>query len=210
MGHAEREETLSGVSVMPCGCGFSSATLENIQFFNLLVCFFYIYWPKSCIVEYYKHFVMSSVCLLWGWPFVPLYHLCLSNILLSEFMGKLNHIQSCKNFPAGLWFLGFSMMFIVWCNYCLQNMTMKVTSCDDQKYLLTICFCVSEWIGSFLPTWSDQNSKRQGATSFYLKIKIGYILKPLCMFYISCHTNTVHYHTGYSAWRPKMCRSQID
>lgn len=33
MCHAEREKTLSRASVMPCGCGTCSATLENIKFF---------------------------------------------------------------------------------------------------------------------------------------------------------------------------------
>lgn len=47
MCHAEREKTLSRASVMPCGCGTCSITLENIRnrFFNMYEC--YIYWPKS-------------------------------------------------------------------------------------------------------------------------------------------------------------------
>lgn len=37
MCHAEREKTLSRASVMPCGCGTCSATLENIKF-DFLTC----------------------------------------------------------------------------------------------------------------------------------------------------------------------------
>lgn len=55
MCHAEREKTLSRASVMPCGSGTCSATLENIKFDFFSTCerFFYIYWPKTCIVQYF-------------------------------------------------------------------------------------------------------------------------------------------------------------
>lgn len=53
MCHAEREKTLSRASVMPCGSGTCSATLEiKLDFFLAYVSVFYIYWPKkTCIVQ---------------------------------------------------------------------------------------------------------------------------------------------------------------
>lgn len=55
MCHAEREKTLSRASVMPRGSGTCSATLENIKFDFFSTCerFFYIYWSKTCIVQYF-------------------------------------------------------------------------------------------------------------------------------------------------------------
>lgn len=60
MCHAEREKTLSRASVMPCGCGTCSATLEISNFLACVSVFFYIYWPKICIVQY---FLMLNIVL---------------------------------------------------------------------------------------------------------------------------------------------------
>ena len=61
-------------------------------------------------------------------------------------------------------------------------------SCDDQKYLFRqsqFVFVYQNKSKLILSTWSDQNSKRKeekkGATSFYFKIKIGYIITFLCL-----------------------------
>lgn len=81
MCHAEREKTLSRASVMPCGSGTCSATLEKYQiwfFFFKHVWVFkkkYIYWPnKPVIVQYF--FLMLNIlycnpfAYFWGWPCV--------------------------------------------------------------------------------------------------------------------------------------------
>lgn len=51
MCHAEREKTLSRASVMPCGCGTCSATLENIKFdfFSMCECFSIFIGQKSVL-----------------------------------------------------------------------------------------------------------------------------------------------------------------
>lgn len=55
--HAGREKTLSRASVMPCGCGTCSATLENIRsdFFNNVCVFFLYLLAKTCIVQYFRN-----------------------------------------------------------------------------------------------------------------------------------------------------------
>ena len=53
MCHAEREKTLSRASVMPCGCGTCSATLENIKFdfFKHVWAFFSIFIGQKSVLS---------------------------------------------------------------------------------------------------------------------------------------------------------------
>lgn len=73
-------------------------------------------------------------------------------------------------------------------------------SCDDQKYLFRqsqFVFVYQNKSKLILSTWSDQNSKKEkkeekkGATSFYFKIKIGYIILFLCVI---LHRDTLRTH----------------
>lgn len=69
-------------------------------------------------------------------------------------------------------------------------------SCDDQKYLFRqsqFVFVYQNKSKLILSTWSDQNSKeeKKGATSFYFKIKIGYIILFVCVI---LHRDTLRTH----------------